>query len=360
MAKPIKMLKPGKYIDKNRVTVEFTAADLAATAAAYDPSVGKCPLTIGHPDDDSAPAYGSLDKVSFAAPFLCGDPAPVDAKFADIVNKGYYDHVSLSLFSPTHQANPVPGVWYPRHLAFLGAAAPAVPGLGTVSLAADDGCVEFALGRDGIVSLGSYEDTLVARLLRGLKNALIGELGQEKADAALPEWDLQCLTEEAARPEPETQKTPVYLAAPTKESHMTAEELAAKTAELDQRERDLLARERTRIHGDHVAFAAQLTGKENMRFLPAHKEAIVGVLDQLAGVATAATVSFSSGAEEKTLTPLDALKAIMTAQPKIVSFSEEAPSGNVKEGKTKTRLKFAELSASDQSAFVADGGTITD
>jgi len=78
------------------------------------------------------------------------------------------------MFTPTHPANPVPGVWYPRHLAFLGAVPPAVPGLGTVSLTADDACVEFSLGKNGIISLGDYEDTVVVRMLRALKNALIG------------------------------------------------------------------------------------------------------------------------------------------------------------------------------------------
>jgi len=141
---------------------------------------------------------------------------------------------------------------------------------------------------------------------------------------------------------------------------MDTAQLAARSAELDLRERNLLAAENTRIHGEHVSFAAELTGKDNMRVLPTYKDALVGVLDRLAGIETGTVVSFSVGDENKSLSPLDTLKTILKSQPKIVSFSEEVPGGNAKVDKTMLRSEFTNLSAPDQAAFVADGGTLVD
>ena len=68
------------------------------------------------------------------------------------------------------------------------AAAPSVKGLRQA---------EFAEGA-AIVMFADWNDMTLARLFRSLKNFLIGQHGQEVADRALPEWDVQSATESAA------------------------------------------------------------------------------------------------------------------------------------------------------------------
>ena len=109
-------------------TLTFLESDLAATAAAYDPEKHKAPLVIGHPKDN-APAYGWTSALSFTDGLLKAVPDAVNQQFADWVNAGFYKKISASFYPPGASANPVPGVYYLRHIGFLGAQPPAVKGL---------------------------------------------------------------------------------------------------------------------------------------------------------------------------------------------------------------------------------------
>lgn len=322
MQKKIKMLKPGTFKSMSGKVVNLTEEHLRATAAAYSPAIYACPMVIGHPTVES-PSYGKIGAADFSDNFLNGEPDKVDAAFAKIVNGGYYDHVSLSLFEPESPSNPVPGVYYPRHLGFLGAAAPAVPGLGTVSLAAEEqGVVSFALGRNGMVDLGSYEDRVLVRILRNLKNVLIGEWGKEKADATIDEWDLQSLTEEAVRPEPPVEISPEPAFAEQSQGGamtLTPAQLAKET-ELNQREAALKKTENSNKHTSNLEFAEGLI-KEG-KLLATQKAALVGVLDFAAGVTEGDTIEFGEGDAKKTEAPLATLKGLFGAMPKVIEFAE--------------------------------------
>jgi len=334
MGKKIKMLKPGQFRSMSGKVVNLTADHLAAAAAAYDPAVYACPLVVGHPAVDS-PSYGALAAVDFTAPFLNGEPGRIAPEFVKVVNDGYYDHVSLSLFEPDSPANPKPGVYYPRHLGFLGAAAPAVPGLGTVSFAGNDaGVVSFSIPLDS-VAFGSYADTVLVRVLRSLKNTLIGEMGKEKADAAIDEWDLQMLTEEAARPDP-----PADIPEPAFAEHakggtmkLTDEEVTALENENKTLKAALKGTATTAAHAANLAFAEGLV-KEG-KLLPANQAKIVAVLDFAATLEEGSTIEFSEGATTKTAAVADTLKDVLSSYPKIIEFGElgggEGPEGQSKE-----------------------------
>lgn len=321
MAKKIKMLKPGTFRSMNGKVVNLTAEHLKATAAAYNPAIYPCPMVIGHPAVDS-PSYGKIGAADFTDNFLNGEPGNVDPSFAKIVNGGYFDHVSLSLFEPNSPSNPVPGVYYPRHLGFLGAAAPAVPGLGTVSLSAEDqGVVSFSLPRDAI-SLGSYEDRVLVRVLRNIKNTLIGEWGKEKADATIDEWDLQLLTEEAVRPDPpaEISPEPAFAEQPQGGTMALTADQQAKQNELDQREAALKLTENNNKHAANLEFAEGLV-KEG-KLLAANKAALVATLDFAAGATSGDTIEFGEGDAKKTEAPLATLKSLFAGMPKVIEFGE--------------------------------------
>ena len=138
IASPLQIFKVGTHTDGSNRTLTFTAAELAASAAAYDPQKHEAPLVVGHPSID-APAYGWAHRLLFEQGALEAVPHQVDADFAALVNDGHFKKISASFWLPTAPGNPVPGVYYLRHIGFLGAAAPAVKGLRTPTFSdADD------------------------------------------------------------------------------------------------------------------------------------------------------------------------------------------------------------------------------
>ena len=67
--------------------------------------------------------------LAFKEGIVTADPEKVEPNFAEMVNDGRFPKISSSFWPPNHPSNPKPGVWYLRHVGFLGAAAPAVKGL---------------------------------------------------------------------------------------------------------------------------------------------------------------------------------------------------------------------------------------
>ncbi|UZD97920.1 phage protease [Pseudomonas corrugata] len=140
---PLHIFKPGTHTVQCGTTFHFTEADLAATVAAYNPTLHEAPLVIGHPQHD-APAAGWVKSLSATAHGLIAEPQQIDASFAEQIAKGSYKKISASFYHPTAANNPVPGVYYLRHVGFLGAQPPAVKGLRPIELAeGEPGVIEF-------------------------------------------------------------------------------------------------------------------------------------------------------------------------------------------------------------------------
>ena len=128
---PLHIFYAGTHTDQHGRSVTFTAADVAATATAYDPALLEAPLVIGHPQTDD-PAYGWVEALVLAGAQytdLEAIPHKVDPAFAELVNAERFNRISASFFLPDAPGNPAPGVYYLRHVGFLGAAAPALKGL---------------------------------------------------------------------------------------------------------------------------------------------------------------------------------------------------------------------------------------
>lgn len=143
---PIEIFKAGRQIDDAGTVHEFTPADVAEIAQAYDPALREAPLTIGHPESNR-PAYGWVSRLQATADGrLMMKADRVDMNFAEMVKAGRYVKRSASFYPPAHPNNPRPGAWYLRHVAWLGAQQPAVPGLRNVTFGdRPDGCSAFAL-----------------------------------------------------------------------------------------------------------------------------------------------------------------------------------------------------------------------
>jgi hypothetical protein len=132
MDRPITIMRPGTFTSVEGKAVSFSAEDLARVAAAYDPDSDPAPLVVGHPALD-APAYGWAKALRMDGDRLVADADRIEPAFAEAVRGGRYAKISSSFYPPDHPANPKPGDWYLKHIGFLGAAAPAVKGLGTVN-----------------------------------------------------------------------------------------------------------------------------------------------------------------------------------------------------------------------------------
>lgn len=321
MNKLIEIFKAGKHTAMSGETLTFSQADLQAAVAAYDPQVYEAPLVVGHPKLDD-PAYGWAQGLSLTDDGkLLADPHQVDTEFSEIVNQGRFKKVSASFFAPDAPNNPKPGVWYLKHIGFLGAAAPAVKGLKSVA---------FAQNEQGVYEFTDWDQMSIASMFRRLREYIIGKDGIETADATLPAYEIEGLQINAVQEAPamvtssfsETQPD----LTPKKDNDMTPEQqaefdaLKAENQALKDKEAAFaqaeLSNKAQTIHAANVAFADALT--QAGKLLPVHKDALVATLNTLD--APAATVEFGEGDAKAPLS--SALKAMFEAMPKKVDFSE--------------------------------------
>lgn len=334
----IEVFRPGTFTPMQGDALTYSAADLKAVADSYDPDTAPAPIVVGHPATD-APAFGWVRAFEYDATEgrLFAEADEIDPAFSEAVKAGRYKKVSLSFFKPDHPANPVPGTWYPKHVGFLGGAAPAVPGLRNVQFSIPS---EEALTFTGDFACRAGDET--AGLLRGLRDFLIEKFGLEDADKALPTYRIEWLENISADPgerpvfaAPETPATPTDPPAPKEEPAVTKQPdpaFAEREATLTDREKKLAARERELAHADHVAFAEGLV--EEGRLLPASKDKVVALLDALPAEGA---VSFAEGEE---LTPAAAIRQVLSEQPKAVSFGA---------------MELGDGDAGAEAAFSADG-----
>lgn len=325
MSKPttslIHVFCAGTHVTSAGEKIEFTQADLLASAAAYDPALHEAPLVIGHPKTDD-PAYGWTKGLRVDGADLYVEPRQVNPEFAEMVRSGAFNKRSLKWYRPTDPLNPKPGVWYPQHVGFLGAMPPAIKGLKPVELAQGDNLVE--------VEFGQWEDKTIARLLRRLREWFIANHGQETADQVLNSYDVDALAEEAAREkEPEVFPAPAFAEASITEEEavVTPEEkaaLEAENAQLRQQVADAEVRDKAArvvaVKANAVQFCEGLIGEGKV--LPAEKDTVVGLLVL---AADAQPVEFGEGDGAATDAPLARLQGFLKAVPKRVEFGEVAP-----------------------------------
>ena len=312
----IEVFRPGTFTPMVGKAITYSAADLKAVADAYDPATAPAPIVVGHPDAD-APAFGWVDSFEYdtAAERLFANLHEIEPAFAELVKAGRYKKVSMSFFGPDQGHNPVPGTWYPKHVGFLGAAAPAVSGLKNAAFAGEAGATFMAN-----FGVGSR----AASIFRRLRDWIIDRDGLEAADKLLPAWEIDWLDEAddpvtrfsgppeptpEPEPKPEPKKEPPVANPPDPA-------FAAREADLKKREDDIAARETKAAHDDAVSFAEKMVTEG--RLLPVLKDKVVAIFDALPGHES---VSFAEGGTK--ITAGAALREVLQALPVVVSFGEE-------------------------------------
>ena len=340
--KTLHIFKPGRQTAMNGLTLEFSESDLAASAAAYDPAKHEAPIVIGHPKHDD-PAYGWVKSLATADDGLQAEPHQVDAAFAELVEAGRYKKISASFYLPDAPNNPVPGVYYLRHVGFLGAQPPAVKGLKAA---------EFADAEEGVVEFGDWGMETNATLWRRMREWLLAKFGQETADQVIPDWQIETIREAArqdddaprvAFADPENAPAGASPAKPTtEENHVTPEQKAALEAENAQLKQQLATAEAdkqkqaaAKRHADNVAFAEQLIGDGNLA--PKHKDAVVAFLDFSEADAS---LEFGEGDTKQPLA--GAFKSFLGELPKVVDFGEHATKDKTGKPAASSTVDFGE------------------
>ena len=317
----IHSFKAGRQTASNGTTIDFTEADVAATAAAYDPALSEAPIVVGHPTTDG-PAYGWVKSMTAQGPDLYAEPHQVNPEFAELVKAGAFKKVSISLYPKDHPHNPVPGVYYPRHLGYLGATPPAIKGLKPTEFAAADAeCIELEL--DFTEEQPATTETPEPSSLPPESEAATSGTG---------------VSPEGSNPPPPETTT----VTPEEKAALEARNTQLQ-AELDAARGELLATATAANTAAHAAFAEGLVSEA--RITAADALLITATLDHLEPVvlpgSQAQVVEFGEGDTKKPMA--DALKDWLKALPKRVEFGEQARRDNADPGdKTTDSVQYAE------------------
>jgi len=329
--KRIHIFQSGRRTSASGETIDFTEADIVASAKAYDRALHEAPLVVGHPKTD-APAYGWAKSLDHASGGLYVEPDQVDAAFAELVDAGRFKKISASFYRPDHPDNPVPGVYYLRHVGFLGAQPPAVKGLKPVS---------FDEGDPHVIEFSDWAIVQSASLFRRLRDWMIGKEGLDEADKVLPDYAVAAM--EASAREPDTPNA-IYTEPPAGDD-MDKEELARqeaalkaqretfeadqakKAAEFAEREAKLQADEAARRRVGIADFVGDLI--KQGKLLPKDEAGLVAFM---ASIDDAGTIEFGEGDAKRAPKSSEWLRTWLASLPKQIEFGELGNRGKASDG----------------------------
>ena len=126
----IEIFKTGTWTSSQGKTKTWTEKDLDAIVAKFNPEQ-KPPVTVGHPENDRAPAYGWMTALKREGEKLLAQFKFVD-EFLELLKKGIYKNRSIGLRDGAID-----------HVAFLGGVAPAVKGLEEIEFSAEEAETEY-------------------------------------------------------------------------------------------------------------------------------------------------------------------------------------------------------------------------
>ncbi|BBO73457.1 hypothetical protein DSCW_08740 [Desulfosarcina widdelii] len=155
--------------------------------ATFDPNFHEPPAVIGHPKHDD-PAYGLVQAVKTETrdgkKVLLAKFKNVEPEFAEMVKAGRFPKRSAG-FYPDGRL---------RHVGFLGATPPAIKGLKNIAFGDGDNAIAFEFAEPA-----PWTWQAITSVFRKLREYFIEKEGAEKADAIIPEWNIQDVDEEAQR-----------------------------------------------------------------------------------------------------------------------------------------------------------------
>jgi hypothetical protein len=170
----VPVLYPGKYND-----LQFTAAMLKEMVETFNPKAEACPVKIGHEGPDTQAELSQVREVKIDRCTLTNGRTVDTCLWVRmtrtpeaLASQTKYRKTSIEAWPPTHQSNPSPGKWNLKGLAFLGAAAPAVPNLPATKLSASTGAIVMTLTPNEIAELQAKAETQTVSLAAAGQEAL--------------------------------------------------------------------------------------------------------------------------------------------------------------------------------------------
>ena len=305
--KPIHIFKTGTHTDSHGQTLTFSEADLAMAVSAYNPDIHQAPIVVGHPKTD-APAYGWVQNLSANNGNLYATPEQVNTEFSEQVKAGSYKKVSASFYPPNSPNNPVKGVYYLRHVGFLGAEPPAIKGLSPVEFSEKDDAVTltFDFAEPNQPSNASPSTDLTPsgfdKFMTKFKAFLFGEDSQTPTvQIAQPYTDHQ--TPPKTEPQPkdvnvttQTPTTSAPVAPATDDKDAKIAELQKQLADKEQAERNAQIEAAQKSNAD---FAESLAN--DGKITPKDTTLVSAILDALDRDSRNAPVEFGEGDAKKPL-----------------------------------------------------------
>ncbi|CAR51878.1 hypothetical protein [Burkholderia cenocepacia] len=324
LANWIEVFRAGNHVAADGRPISFSRADLDQMVENH--ALGAAPAVLGHPKHND-PAYAWTAELKRDGDLLFARFEDINPQFEAGVESGAYRNRSVSVFKDQQRG------WRVRHVGWLGAVAPAIDGLRPVEFA--DGQEFFEFAAPGVTQLGWGLET-AARLFRSVREWLIGDRGQDVADAVVPNWQIDSI-EEAARAANDVE--PVVAASAfshpggndvtitqqdldrARQEAMTRGREAA-TAEFSQRIADANARAET-IEAERRAerISTQIAGwvKEG-RVLPAEQSGLAEFMAQIEAGGQSFEFAASNGTVKKT--PAQWFAEFMSARAPVVKLGQ--------------------------------------
>lgn len=368
MAKQMTLFRLGKHLPN------YTADDLAATVAAYDPAVHEAPIVIGHPRTDS-PAFGWIESVQQAGEALMGQPKQVAADFSEWVKQGFWKKRSASFYPPGHADHPLGAesqIYYLKHVGYLGANPPKVKGMPDFEFTEkpEDGLLTIDFSEGIALDFGDWSNRTNGGLWRRLREWFIATAGQEEADKLVPSYEIESLLSESTNnwelDELRDALAERDLRLKNLESKVFGEPyvygeqtMPLTEEELAQREEAIALRERSiTLKEQELQFSEALDGLvREGKVLPVNKPHHLKRLKMLASIPSDNVADFSEGKDNYSPTQeyLDELKA----GPVLVNYGEISPDEGKPTDPETDPTKRARAIEKHRAAAAKDGRTLS-
>lgn len=293
------IFRAGRQVDSRGRPRTYTEADLDRIIARHGED-NPAPLVFGHEEKPLEPlspyAYGWTAELKRIGKTLYARAKQVQPEFESLVRSGALRNRSVQLLEDAQGLRLA-------HVAFLGAVPPAVEGLAAVEFSADDEHTHDYATPTEFMAPG--DQRVLVRILRSLREWLIGQADKDTADGVVPSYDLEMLEQHAQDAQRADNDNPAGYNAPPADggNEMSDNERNKLRAEYEAREQDLqqqLAAERAsrRLDQSRTWVHEQVDAG---RLLPAQTEGLAEFMATLPDGEDAAPIEFSrAGGEGKT------------------------------------------------------------
>lgn len=123
----VEIFRAGTHRASSGQVMTISVEEVARIAASYNPEYHEAPVVVGHPADNQ-PAFGWVKGLKEVGGKLLAS-LEIVPEFVEAISKGLFRKRSASFYQNLEGKG-----MYLRHLAFLGAAPPAVKALADISL----------------------------------------------------------------------------------------------------------------------------------------------------------------------------------------------------------------------------------